>query len=343
MLLFMSILFLTPSNAYAATVGQALTRPEDGWQRFDDTDSKIIYSGTWLDGSVNSTASKLWNGTASMCWGGNAETQPTVTFKFYGTKIRLISESAFNRSIDNIVIIDGKAENFSSYNSSAGVYQSLVYENTDLALAVHTVVIKPSTSMTSSQCLYFDAIDINDIGYLISYYQPQNVFATSGNEKVTLKWDEVPEASGYVIHYGTSSGNLTETKTVTGGAVTTTDIEGLLNGTKYYFTVTAIINDVENTPSIEVTATPTDDSVPTDHVGNSAALELTMTNGGIKVYNLPITHLDNFLTWYDNRSNEKGRAYYTFTKTTSIAPYLSMKEYVSFDKISSFEVKEYNQ
>lgn len=34
--------------ANAATVGQQLTQPEDGWKRYDDTDSKIQYSKSLL-------------------------------------------------------------------------------------------------------------------------------------------------------------------------------------------------------------------------------------------------------------------------------------------------------
>ncbi|WML33215.1 hypothetical protein [Clostridium sp. OS1-26] len=39
----MALMFgvLGHTNVYAATIGQQLTSPEAGWQRIDDTDSKI--------------------------------------------------------------------------------------------------------------------------------------------------------------------------------------------------------------------------------------------------------------------------------------------------------------
>jgi hypothetical protein len=41
-------------------------------------------------------------------------------------------------------------------------------------------------------------------------------------------------------------------------------------------------------------------------------------------------------------SGGTGKAYYTFTKKNNIKPFLSRKEYIAFDKIQSFEVKDYN-
>ena len=329
-MLFALMIFFTPINAKAATIGDQLPTKEAGWQRIDDADTNIIYEGIWSTLDNTSFYNKKLHYTNDTS---------NYQFKFYGTKFRLILPTNNGHTSEVSVKVDDIEYSYSEYSSSLK-YNVIAFEKLGLNLGYHTVIV---TNRQSNKNMDIDAIDIDDNGYLVPYYQPTNLLATPGNTYVTLKWDQIPDASGYIIRYGITSENLTETKTVTEGAITTTDIEGLLNRTKYYFTVTAIINGVENTPSIEVTATPVDDSLPTDHVGNTATLELTMTNGGIKVYNLPIADLDNFLTWYDNRSNGEGRAYYTFTKTTNIAPYLSVKEYVSFDKISSFEVKEYNQ
>ncbi|MFA9466780.1 MAG: hypothetical protein ACERKN_21175 [Velocimicrobium sp.] len=80
-----------------------------------------------------------------------------------------------------------------------------------------------------------------------------------------------------------------------------------------------------------------------DYEGNSAILEVTMTNGTIKEYSLTNIELEGFLTWYDNRSGGTGKSYYRIPQKSNVKPFLSRKEYLSFDKIYSFEVKDYNE
>ncbi|MFA9464540.1 MAG: hypothetical protein ACERKN_09655 [Velocimicrobium sp.] len=85
------------------------------------------------------------------------------------------------------------------------------------------------------------------------------------------------------------------------------------------------------------------DSIDISENGNKAILEITMTNGNIKEYDFAIDELNYFLIWYDNRSEGIGKAYYCIIKKNNIKPFLNRKEYLSFDKISSFEVKDYNE
>ena len=335
MLLFISILLLAPVNADAATVGKQLTNPENGWQRIDDTDTNIIYSGTWLTDNNPRYSAQLWNGACNYCAGGNVSTS---TFKFYGTKLRIIGALFTNKVNNNIVIIDNVEYTFNEYGT--GTYRALVYEKTGLDLGVHTVVIKPSSTMTTSQNLVFDAIDIDDNGYLVPFSQISDLTATAGDTAVELNWVATGSAISYEVKRSLTPGGPYLTIGTT-SELTYKDT-GLTNGTTYYYVVSVIDTGIESNTN-EASATPTEVPTPPDHTGDTATLILTMTNGDDKVYNVSLTELDAFLTWYDNRSNGNGRAYYTFTKTTNIAPYLSVKEYVSFDKISSFEVKEYNQ
>ncbi len=93
-----------------------------------------------------------------------------------------------------------------------------------------------------------------------------NVIATPGNGAVSLSWDDSEDSDGavigYKVHYGTSSiqsetsgGYEDEILVSTGTAYT---INQLQNGTPYYFAVTAV-DDEENESrnySGEVTATP---------------------------------------------------------------------------------------
>lgn len=80
---------------------------------------------------------------------------------------------------------------------------------------------------------------------------------------VSLSWDiptqredgsalELYEINGYVIQYGTQSGQLDQTVTVDGGNVTTAEVEGLLAGTYYFAIATIDSDDVRGEFSAEI-------------------------------------------------------------------------------------------
>jgi hypothetical protein len=170
---------------------------------------------------------------------------------------------------------------------------------------------------------------------------PLNLYAIPGNDKVELKWNAVEGATSYNVKRSeTPDGPYQTVTTITPGAVTYQDT-GLSNGKTYYYVVSAVNAGGESPNSNEVSATPIEPEEPPVISGNSAILELTMTNGAIKEYDLTAAELQSFLTWYNGRSNGSDKAYYIFNKKNNIKPFLSRKEYISFDKISSFEVNEY--
>ncbi|WPC40935.1 Ig-like domain-containing protein [Clostridium sp. JS66] len=109
-------------------------------------------------------------------------------------------------------------------------------------------------------------------------------------------------------------------------------------------TITATIDGTNISTSCTVTVTPKG-TTPTnpDNTGN-AILTITMTNGNVKSYTVPMSKVNDFISWYDNRvSGSTGKAYYTFDKTDNLQPFSKKTEYLVFDKISSFEVDEYSK
>ncbi|WP_405169280.1 hypothetical protein [Paenibacillus sp. FSL H3-0286] len=140
-----------------ATIGQALTAPESGWTRYDNKDGKFIFSGSW-GSSVNSNH---WNGEG--IYNGSADANSKITFRFYGTKLRWIgfSSSAYHSAVK--ITIDGISETFSSVGNE--VYQALQYEKTGLSLGVHTVEVSANSV---AKYFYFDAIDVDSGGYIIT-------------------------------------------------------------------------------------------------------------------------------------------------------------------------------
>ncbi|RIK63673.1 hypothetical protein DCC62_26420 [candidate division KSB1 bacterium] len=94
---------------------------------------------------------------------------------------------------------------------------------------------------------------------------PQNLSATAGNQQITLTWQANNEADflRYRIYGGTSPNPTTKIDSVGGVANTTKIITGLTNGTTYYFRITAVDNNLNQSGfSNEVNATPSAADLP---------------------------------------------------------------------------------
>jgi len=143
-----------------ATIGQALTAPETGWKRYDDTDSRISYNGTWVTSSGNSS---YYNNLMHY----SSVPGSKVLFKFYGTKLRIISQLFSVSDTDTIIMIDGIQYTYTEYSSSSNIYQALVFEITNLSLGNHIVSIITSDDCSTSKYCRLDAIDIDSNGFLI--------------------------------------------------------------------------------------------------------------------------------------------------------------------------------
>lgn len=63
--------------------------------------------------------------------------------------------------------------------------------------------------------------------------------STRHRNAMGLKWNSVPGATGYVVNYGTSPGQLNSTHAITGGRSTSTVVGNLPPGTLHHFQVTA--------------------------------------------------------------------------------------------------------
>ena len=145
-----------------ATVGQQLTTPESGWRRYTQSDSRFLYIGTgW---SYNSSDSLWINNDKYQAISITDTNSVYIKFKFYGSKIRVLSTRYSGMPNKINIIIDGVAEQFSLAGSNQ--VATLIYEKLDLTLEMHEVKV-----MLDSECspknLYWDCIDIDDTGYLV--------------------------------------------------------------------------------------------------------------------------------------------------------------------------------
>lgn len=414
-LVFTMIFCVAPRSAFAVTVGQQLTAPESGWQRIDDANSNINYSN-----SATLNYSTLYNGSDHYLYPiGSSDV--TVSFKFYGTKLRLISSSSQYYLTNAAIQIDNlPKETFSEQLSTSSSYQLVAYEKLGLPASMHSVNITFPANSTLAYCL--DAVDIDDTGYLISsntvtdlnatsldsnvnlnwsaisgvtsynikrsttaggpyttiasgvtntsytdsnvtngttYYYvvtavspsdespnsnevsavptnmaPSNLTATAGDASVNLSWSAVNGATSYNIKRSTTSGGTytTAANNITGTTYTDTTA---IDGTTYYYVVTAVVNSIESGNSNEVSATPQRTET------GDALLDISLSNGTVKEFDVSMQEVDSFISWYSGREDGKGNPYYIFNVNYNLGSYLSVKDYISYSKIDDFVVKQY--
>jgi len=98
------------------------------------------------------------------------------------------------------------------------------------------------------------------------------------------------------------------------------DIIAKVDGTDLSATCTVIVPEKEPEPE------------PTP---GKAILSISLVDGKTKDYDLSMEEVNKFINWYET----KGSSTYKFDK--NISPYKAVKEYIVHDKITSFEVREY--
>ncbi|MFA9466783.1 MAG: Ig-like domain-containing protein [Velocimicrobium sp.] len=230
----------------AATVGGVLSKPESGWQRIDDSNKAFDYSGTWVS-AVTGEADR-YNGTLHWITASKSDINTNVIkFKFYGSKIRFIHTKYDGHTKNLIYRVDGIDVESANLNG-AKTPQVLFSEIKGLDMKEHTVLIYSGDGLRYD----FDAIDIDDTGYMIGIDQPINLSAATDNSKVSLSWNAVDGASYYNIKRSTTPGGP-YTQIASGTAISFTDT-GLEEGT-YFYVVSAIVEGKESSNSNEASAT----------------------------------------------------------------------------------------
>ena len=117
---------------------------------------------------------------------------------------------------------------------------------------------------------------------------PTGLAAVPGDARVTLSWNAVSGATSYRVYRGTASGSLSLLQS---GVTATTFLDtGVVNGTTYYYKVSAVNAAGESPQSAEVSATP-------QVAAPAAPSNLTATAVSTSQINL---------AWSDNSSNESG-------------------------------------
>ncbi|WP_342478339.1 hypothetical protein NYE24_06915 [Paenibacillus sp. FSL H7-0350] len=145
-----------------------------------------------------------------------------------------------------------------------------------------------------------------------------------------------------VKFYDNSKNVLFDNAAVVNGNLTNTPINdvsyvALVNEGKNYdikvFEFDVFSNMVS--PAATAIATPTPDTSS----GMHSILTITLDNGFEKEFDIPMSELNEFLSWYDSSS---GSSRYGIDKhDNNKGPFFKRTEYVIHDKILTFEVSEY--
>lgn len=140
-------------------IGDILSEPQRGWLRVDSEHPYYAYLGTgWSVG----TNAAYYGGSRHQS--ANNTLECTLRFVFKGSKLRLISSYSPGFSSQLEMSIDGHVEPFSL--SYANANRVMVYEKRGLADTEHMVEIKKLANGGSNPDFTFDAVDIDEEGYI---------------------------------------------------------------------------------------------------------------------------------------------------------------------------------
>ncbi|MDP4098586.1 hypothetical protein OIN60_17785 [Paenibacillus sp. P96] len=253
------------------------------------------------------------------------------------SSVILKSSSIANSSIDFY-----DSSNTLLYSYSPKVNDTL--ENLPLPVQnVSTVVLRAGTSVYQYEWnLFGKSMEVPSTEKL-------NLTASASNGKVTLNWNSISKAANFEIQRGTTSGGPYSVIDTVYGTATTFEDTNVVNNTPYYYIVRAVNGSIEVAVSNEAQATlvTTDPGNPSeppiDNSGNRALLDIMLNTGEVKEYDLSMSEVDAFISWYEQRASGSGSVTFAINRhNNNKGPFTNRKEYIIYDKIITFEVNAYN-
>lgn len=208
---------------------------------------------------------------------------------------------------------------------------------------VSTVVVKTKTNAYQNEWnLFGKSMEVPSTEKL-------ELTASAGNTKVTLNWNTVSKTANFEIQRGTTSGGPYNVIGTVDGTATTFEDTNVVNNTTYYYIARAINGSVEVAVSNEASATPvaTDpgnpSEPPVDNSGDRALLAIMLNTGEMKEYDLSMSEVNAFISWYEQRASGSGPVTFAINKhNNNKGPFTNRKDYMIYDKIITFEVNSYS-
>ncbi len=162
--------------------------------------------------------------------------------------------------------VDGATEYRIFQSTTSGSYGAAI------ATVDNTVSSYDATGLTNGTTYYFvvktivgasESVNSNEMNatpQVPAPGAPVLLSAVAGDGYVNITWNTVPGSTGYKIYASTTSGSYTLPADTVAGGVSSTDVEGLVNGTTYCFVVKATNPGGDSAASNEISAVP--QSVP---------------------------------------------------------------------------------
>ncbi len=182
-------------------------------------------------------------------------TGDSVTFRFNGTQAIIYGSKALDSGIVSVSLDGGTPVEIDLYAANR-LEKQVIYDTGTLIDGSHTIIMTITGRKGTQSTDTFFAVDYAKIvsGILAGADRPILRSANPWDSMVYLNFTEVYNASEYTIKYGTQSGVYTNS--VTDVRSLGKGVANLINGTTYYFVVTATVNGVETAASNEILATP---------------------------------------------------------------------------------------
>jgi hypothetical protein len=156
---------------------------------------------------------------------------------------------------------DASATSFNLYQGTASGQEAASPVQTGVATDATTVT---GAGLMPGQTYFFEVAAVSGYGTSPNSNEasamavpavPAGLAATAGNGTVTLNWSAATGAASYNVYEGTTSGGEGAAP-VTSVNSTNATVNGLANGTIYYFTVAGVDAGGVSAPSNETSATP---------------------------------------------------------------------------------------